>query len=125
MKADRLRFHERLGGGSYGVVFRVVMDGHLVLACKIFHQDDDDTSVDALRELQLLRACKHPNVIQYVDLFQDGDRIGALMPCYAGDLHGYILAHHPLPEHARTDLFRGLVDGVGYLHGKGLSLIHI
>lgn len=68
-QADRYQRLERLGEGTYGVVYRArsKTTGQLV-ALKKVRMDawDEGVPATALREISVLREVKHPNIVEYV-----------------------------------------------------------
>jgi len=58
----------KLGEGTYGVVFKArhIATGEIVAIKKIKFEKDDEEGVPptTLREISLLKALKHPNIVQ-------------------------------------------------------------
>ncbi|KAH8922637.1 Pkinase-domain-containing protein [Atractiella rhizophila] len=71
------------------------------------------------REIDVLRAVKHPNIVRLFDVIETEKYIGIVLE-YAsgGELFDHILAHRYLRERDATRLFSQLISGVAYLHAK-------
>lgn len=73
------------------------------------------------REVTILRAVKHPNIVALIDMVETDRYMGIVLE-YAsgGELFDYILNHRYLKDQSARRLFAQLVSGVGYLHKKGI-----
>jgi cyclin-dependent kinase len=63
----RYTFGEKLGEGTYGVVFKATdkRTGEIVAMKKIrIDRDDDGVPSTAIREIALLKGVKHPNIVE-------------------------------------------------------------
>ena len=59
---------EKLGEGTYGVVYKAVdkVTGEVVALKKIrLEKEDDGVPSTAIREISLLKNLKHPNIVEY------------------------------------------------------------
>ena len=75
------------------------------------------------REIQILRALRHPNIVHLNEVIQSERYIGIVLEYGSGgELFDYILAHKCLRERDACRLFAQLVSGVAYLHHK--KIIH-
>ena len=66
-KIDRYRKLEKLGEGTYGVVYKGQdkVTGEYVALKKIrLEKEDDGVPSTAIREISLLKSLKHPNVVE-------------------------------------------------------------
>ena len=64
---DKYDMKEKLGEGTYGVVWKAVNKetGELVALKKIrLEKEDDGVPSTAIREISLLKCLKHPNVVE-------------------------------------------------------------
>ena len=71
-------------------------------------------------EARLLGALAHPNLVRSYGLREAGGRVGHLMELAEGpDLDG-LLAGGRLPIGEALAIFRGILEGVAYVHGRGI-----
>lgn len=59
----------KLGSGAYGTVWRYKSPTGKFVAIKVFKKEPNgDVSIDSIREISILRRCRHPNIIKVVDI---------------------------------------------------------
>lgn len=75
------------------------------------------------REIEVLKALKHPNIVRLYDVIETDKYIGIILE-YAsgGELFDHILAHRHLRERDAAKLFSQLISGVWYIHQK--KIVH-
>ncbi len=119
--AGRYRLERRLGFGRRGAWF-VGWDGHLEQPVAIKWLDDGGTEAERariLREVNLLRSLRHPNVMAGFDVLIGNGRIGAVVEYVPGDPLGEMLrsevARHPLAAS-----LVGIADALDYLGRRGV-----
>lgn len=64
---DKYKKLEKLGEGTYGVVYKAVdkITGETVALKKIrLEKEDDGVPSTAIREISLLKSIKHPNIVE-------------------------------------------------------------
>ena len=121
-----------LGTGSYGSVVKATLD-HLPCAAKILHtvffRDDDPGAVDFAarfdQECDILRALKHPCIVQFLGVVQDPSsrRPILLMEVMEESLTGFLeRAMTSLPYHVQVNITHDIAQALAYLHGN--SIIH-
>ncbi|KAJ3357777.1 hypothetical protein GGF32_000859 [Allomyces javanicus] len=122
------RLRETLGEGEFG---KVKLAEHLnsgaLVAVKLFRRarlQDDDKLRKVQREIAILDAVDHPNIVKLIDVLETNELVGLVIE-YAsgGELFDYILAHRYLPEPEAGRLFAQLIQGVHYLHSQ-LNVVH-
>lgn len=96
------------------------------VAVKLIRRGNIDTSArmsKVEREIEVLRALKHPNIVRLYDVIETDKYIGIILE-YAsgGELFDHILAHRYLKEKDACKLFSQLVSGVWYIHQK--KIVH-
>lgn len=118
-----------LGEGSYGKV-KEVLDSETLnrRAVKILTKRKlrriPNGEENVKREIQLLRHMKHKNVIELLDVLynEEKQKMYLIMEYCVGGLQE-ILDHAPekkLPLFQAHRYFRQLIDGLEYLHGRGV-----
>lgn len=73
------------------------------------------------REIAVLKACSHPNIVKLYNVIEN-ERYIAIVLEYAsgGELFDHILAHRYLKERDACRLFAQLISGVSYMHAKNI-----
>ncbi|OSX68556.1 hypothetical protein BU14_2585s0001, partial [Porphyra umbilicalis] len=118
-----------LGRGGYGTVVlaRNVRTKELV-AIKRIHADGAgggalaDLNERAVKEQRVWAGLRHPNVVRYLGCFTDEAGALSLVVEY---VNGWSLAEHVaqygfFPEPLVAEITRQLVDGLAYLHSRGV-----
>ena len=122
----RYEILERLGGGAHGEGYlarRPGTDEHVFL--KIMRRELADDLEWAKRfcdEVALLRSCVHPNIVRYVEAYQEaGGELCLVTEFLEGeDLRSRLRKSGPLtPKHVIA-LTRPICDALDYLHGRGV-----
>ena len=75
-----------------------------------------------LNEIEVLKACKHPNVVQMFDIFEDRQNIFIVMELIEGkDLFEYLNDRSfKLPEIRIKQITYGLAKGISFLQDYGI-----
>uniref|UniRef100_A0A8B9MTS8 non-specific serine/threonine protein kinase n=1 Tax=Accipiter nisus TaxID=211598 RepID=A0A8B9MTS8_9AVES len=119
----RLRYElvQRLGGGSYGEVYKARDTGTGELAAiKIIKLDPGEDGSGAQQEVSTLRQCRHPNVVAYFGSYLRNDRLWICMEyCGGGSLQEIYLASGPLAEAQIAFVCRETLQGLQHLHAQG------
>ncbi|TEB33667.1 Pkinase-domain-containing protein [Coprinellus micaceus] len=118
---------QTLGEGEFG---KVKLGLHCQwgeeVAVKLIRRGNIDSTVrmsKVEREIEVLRALKHPNIVRLYDVIETDKYIGIILE-YAsgGELFDHILAHRYLREKDAAKLFSQLISGVWYIHQK--KIVH-
>lgn len=125
-----------LGLGSYGVVCEAACDD-LVCAAKILHQvlvpvnpGNTDTrnhrlpSNRFLSECAILRDIRHPNITQYLGMFQDPDTHSSVLVMELMDksLTQFLKdASQPVPYFIQVNLCLDISRALAFLHSNGIT----
>lgn len=76
-----------------------------------------------LREISLLKAMRHPNIIQLYEIIETPKQLYLIMEYAAhGELFDYIVLHKRVDETIALKLFRQIISGMAYLHSQ--NIIH-
>lgn len=131
--ADYILLHQ-LGTGHYAVV-REARDRTLgdVVAVKIFHPNKNGTAAaeeeNKLRqEMELLLLINHPNIVRFISHYVEPTGNNAsttylvLEKVNSGELFQRIVSKLKLAEDETRALYKQLLAGLGYLHGR--NIIH-
>ncbi|KAK4699568.1 hypothetical protein P7C70_g6692, partial [Phenoliferia sp. Uapishka_3] len=119
---------QTLGEGEFGKVKLGVHSERWgeEVAIKLIKRGSVDTAQrteKVRREIDVLKAVRHPNIVRLYDVIETEKYIGIVLE-YAsgGELFDHILAHRYLKERDASRLFAQLISGVAYLHAK--KIVH-
>ncbi|KAG5466985.1 hypothetical protein LSCM1_01163 [Leishmania martiniquensis] len=91
------------------------------IAVKEISIDDDAARRRFQREVNIVSACNHPNIIRIKGVFFDGPFAYILLPYYhRGSLRALLSKQEPMSWVAVQDMLRQLASGVAYLHERGI-----
>ena len=117
---------QTLGEGEFGKVKLGVHSERWGedVAIKLIKRGNVDTAQrgeKVRREIEVLKAVRHPNIVRLYDVIETDKYIGIVLE-YAsgGELFDHILAHRHLKEKDAARLFAQLISAVSYLHRKGI-----
>jgi serine/threonine protein kinase len=117
---DLFRLNNRIGAGGYAVVYdaRDKLTNEAVALKKYLctSAQGDGISETTLREIGILKMCKHPNIIEI--LWYDNIRFKYISTRkYDYDLHSHIKSYdRPIPVQHIRDISYQMLRGVYYLH---------
>ena len=121
---------QTLGSGSYSKVkFAFCLnygDGsHRTAAVKIIDRNKapkDFQNRFLPRELTIWPKMKHPNIVRFIELFEDTNRVYMVLE-YAerGDVLRYIQKSGAIPVHLARNWVRQVCDAVRYLHDQDIT----
>ena len=131
-QAVRLIKTEQLGIGSYGVVYKAMCD-NLPCAGKILHatlfQSNDPGAMSIMKRFQqecsVLSALRHPNIVQYLESYQDPETQlpVLLMELMDANLTQFLQqSQEPLPYHTQVNICHDIALALVYLHSN--DIIH-
>ena len=113
-----------VGEGTYGKVYKAqkVQTGELVALKRIkMEAERDGFPVTAAREIKLLQALRHPNVVDLKEMLVSRGHVYMVLGYMEFDLTG-VLHNREIrfsPAHLKS-LMAQLLDGLGYCHRKGV-----
>ncbi|KAK6285883.1 hypothetical protein POUND7_012062 [Theobroma cacao] len=116
----------RIGSGSFAVVWRSRHRQHgLEVAVKEIDKKllSSKVSENLFKEISILSTINHPNIIQFFEAIETGDKIFLVLEyCDGGDLAAYIHRHGKVSEEVARHFMRQLAAGLQVLQEK--HLIH-
>ena len=136
-KIVQLSKDQILGIGSYGKVCRAKCDD-LVCAAKLMHETLFDPTAQQLtaphrehrlpmrrfeQECEFLSTIRHPNIIQYLGIYQDP---ATGLPVLLMELMDDSLTHfletspQPIPYHVQVNICHDITLGLSFLHSNGI-----
>ena len=136
-KFIRLFMDQTLGVGSYGRVCKAECDG-LLCAAKIIHQTLYDPTAQQLiapekehrtpmrrfeQECEFLSTIRHPNIIQYLGMYQDpGTRLPVLLMELMDDSLTHFLesSTQSIPYHIQVNICHDITLALSFLHSNDI-----
>lgn len=124
--ADRYRFDERIGEGTFAHVYRVHdLKRNVDLAAKVLRADlaQDPQLVERFRrEATLLERLQHPNIVRFYELVETQGILFFLLDYIPSDtLQNYLYkTGEPLTVHHALQFIRPLTAALTYAHGEGV-----
>ncbi|UZJ51396.1 hypothetical protein CBS101457_000716 [Exobasidium rhododendri] len=112
----------KIGGGSFGVVFRGEYLGTEVAIKEVLPNNTYDVEKYFERECVLMKEARHPNIVQYIGLTKspgaDG-RIYIISEFVGGNLRSYIAdKSKPFDWPTRVSFATDIARAVAYLHAR-------
>ena len=111
---------EKLGEGTYGVVYKAVdTRSHKVVALKQMRleQEDQGISVTSLREVSIMKSLNHTNIVHLNDVIFQTSSIVLVMEYLKYDLRKYLdIINNGLPPLLLKSYAFQLLCGICYLH---------
>ncbi|EPQ28036.1 uncharacterized protein PFL1_04363 [Pseudozyma flocculosa PF-1] len=112
----------KIGGGSFGVVFKGEYLGTQVAIKEVLPNNTYDVEKYFERECVLMKEARHPNITQYIGLTKspgpDG-RIYIISEFVGGNLRGYIAdKKKPFPWRLRMSFAMDIARALAYLHAR-------
>uniref|UniRef100_A0AC35G5Y9 Protein kinase domain-containing protein n=1 Tax=Panagrolaimus sp. PS1159 TaxID=55785 RepID=A0AC35G5Y9_9BILA len=118
---QRFEITKKLGSGTYGKV-SLAYDHKFdrEVAVKLIKKSAIENKQDLVRirrEIRIMSALNHPNIIQIFEVFENKDKIILVME-YAsgGELYDYVSKNGSLPEGEARRIFRQITSAVLYCH---------
>ena len=135
-KTVQLLKHQTLGIGSYGKVYKAECDG-LICAAKVIHETlfhpngktcpTDREHRQPMRrfeqECEFLSTIRHPNIIQYLGMYQDPDTLlpVLLMELMDGSLTRLLESSpQPILYHIQVNISHDITLALSFLHSNGI-----
>jgi serine/threonine protein kinase len=120
------RLYEFIGDGKFGIVIKAKQRyTDKIVAIKAIKKkfiDTDELKLQLDREINILKQLDHPNIIKFVDFFEDNTRYYIVMEYVNGkELFDFVQKNN-YNEFDVCCIFNQLVDAVDYLHSN--SIIH-
>lgn len=115
---------EVVGQGAFATVKKAVeRSTGKTFAAKIISKRKVMGNMDGVtRELEVLRKLNHPRIVRLKGFYEDDEFYYLLMEFVSGgDLMDFVAAHGSVGEDAGREITRQVLEGVKYIHSKGIS----
>lgn len=122
---NRLQCIEKLGQGTYGVVFkaRVISTGQIVAIKRMLIPGEDvGIPATALREVCLLKELKHDNIVALYDVLFEPPKMTLIFEYCECDLKKYMNKNrgksNAVPKVEIEQIMKQLLEGLNYMHSR-------
>ena len=117
---------QKLGNGKFGLIkLGINKKTNKKVAIKIMSkQKMDNSDLELVRtEIEILKICQHPNIIQLYDVFENINYFYIIMEyCEGGDLFSYLEKRNfRLPEKMAAKFMHKMCAAVYYIHSYGIA----
>jgi MAP/microtubule affinity-regulating kinase len=119
---------KHLGQGAYAAVkmgtHRATKQRYAIKTYEKAKLSDPQRKQSVKREMRILEKLSHPRIIQFHESFEGARQINIVMEYVGGtSLHSYVRRHsgRKLVEADAKRLFRQIVEGVAYCHGRAVT----
>jgi tRNA A-37 threonylcarbamoyl transferase component Bud32 len=116
-------FCNLLGTGGFASVYLAEKTNKDKVAIKIFNKkDSDENSIELVKsEIEILRCCRHQNILTYIDFFEDRDNIYLVSELMeSGDLTNILHNESLMEENDIKRIMLQIGSGLKYLHEYGI-----
>jgi len=116
---------EVLGKGTSGTVLRSKVGEGFEVAVKIVSQTNKRVQMELEKEIDVLKKCKHPNIVAYYGTYLKDDEVWIIMDyCGAGSLKDVLkLSQDILDERQAKYVMANTVKGLLVLHS--MNILHL
>ena len=123
---DIYKIGEKVGNGKFGLIkLGINKKTNQKVAIKIMSKKDMTTQdLELVRtEIEILKICQHPNIIQLYEVFENLDYFYIIMEyCPGGDLFSYLEDRNfHLPEPLACKFMHKMCAAIYYIHSYGIA----
>lgn len=126
MKSDRYRKLDKLGEGTYGIVYKVldtVTNETLALKKIRLENEDEGVPSTAIREISILKECEHPNIVRLKEVIHENNSLSLLFEHLDYDLKKFMdIAKAPLTPILTQSFLYQILNSIAYCHNE--RIIH-
>ncbi|PKC12574.1 Pkinase-domain-containing protein [Rhizophagus irregularis] len=117
---DKYQKIEKLGEGTYGIVYKAQnRDSNEVVALKRIRLDNEEEGVPctAIREISLLKELKHPNIVRLYDVLHTEKKLTLVFEYLDSDLKKFLDTYGgDLDKDTIKQLMYQLLKGIAFCH---------
>jgi cyclin-dependent kinase 2 len=116
---DRYLRLDKIGEGTYGVVYKAkdMQTGEFVALKKIrLEQEDEGVPSTAIREISILKELRHKNIVLFMDVIHQDNRLYLVFEFLDQDLKRYMDSVVSLAPMVVKSYLYQLINGIAYCH---------
>ncbi len=115
-----------IGAGTFARVYRAVhtetKDVKAVKVLRVRHSNDDETREQFMREANMVKTLRHPNITPIYEVEQYKGRIYMVMDFVEGqNLRDYFKAHRKIPYKRSLAIARDIAAGLAYAFERNIT----
>ena len=123
---DIYEISSKIGNGKFGLIKLGInkKTGQKVAIKIMCKKDMSNQDLELMRtEIEILKICQHPNIIQLYDVFENTDYFYIIMEyCSGGDFFSYLEKRKfRLPENQACRIMHKMCAAVYYIHSYGIA----
>jgi serine/threonine protein kinase len=117
---NKINKKELLGKGTYGTVYKYFdsENNKNIAVKKIKMLEKEGMPTTSLREMTILKALDHPNILKLNDYYFDAHNIYLVFDHYPYDLRMFIEEFDYVKSHTVENIAYQLLNGINYLHSN-------
>eukprot|EP01013_Petalomonas_cantuscygni_P038263 TRINITY_DN6932_c0_g1_i1.p1 TRINITY_DN6932_c0_g1~~TRINITY_DN6932_c0_g1_i1.p1 ORF type:complete len:322 (+),score=73.15 TRINITY_DN6932_c0_g1_i1:52-1017(+) len=115
---ERYLKHEKVGEGTYGIVYRCedLRTGEIVALKKIrLDTEDEGVPATAIREISVLKTLRHPHVVDLMDIISQPKSLHLVFEYCSNDLKRYMSRRPLTPQDVKVFTYQ-ILDGLAFCH---------
>jgi serine/threonine protein kinase len=127
-KIREYRFEALLGKGGMGEVYRATHEfTQQTVAIKVLYTElvrNESSSRRFVEEGRVMAGLSHPNIVQFVNFFEECDRYFLVMEFVDGETLDDLLERRPLSLKEALGIAKGVLAALDYAHALAQPVIH-
>jgi len=121
---DKYTLGKELGRGGFSVVKEATEKATgQKFACKIIEKSEAGEELSLLqREIDIMSKLKHKNIIQLIEVFDEGDHLYLILELVTGgELFDQIVSRGSYSERDAASIVKQILEAVHYMHSNGIA----
>ena len=114
------QYLSKLGQGSFGQVICVKKNKNIMAIKIITEEENNDFYISTMREIEILKFMKHPNIIEMFDFYYYKNKIYLILEFMDTNLNNIILSKQKLSKEQVVYFVEQILNGLNALHCSGI-----